>query len=147
MNLGYFLGQLIIISCAPLVSYALTKSITLKEVRRTKRHFWMVFTILSLLVLIGSELGTESILAVFTSAFIYIFTYKRLVKNKYEPRIVDFESIDDYIAALAKKRNLTYPLSQNILLIYGPTPKMEDFESIHSWSNALKKFLDDIAST
>lgn len=77
---------------------------------------------------------------------IYIFTYKRLVRNKYHPKIVDFQSFDEYVAAVAKKRNIKYPLPQNTVVIFGDVPKLENFDSIPEWVHAVNKYFEDIES-
>ena len=146
MDFGYFIGQLFIISCVPLVYYALSKNISLKEIKKVRRHFIFVFIFMSFLSLFGSGFRGESVLALIVSLVIYIFTYKRLIKNKYQPRIIDFDSFDEYVAALAKKRNIKYPLSQNIIAMHGSIPELESFESIPDWSKAVKQYFDDLES-
>ncbi|TNX93648.1 hypothetical protein [Acinetobacter radioresistens] len=146
MDFGYFIGQLFIISCIPLIYYALTKNLNLRDIKKVRWQFIVAFIFISLLAFIGSNGRGESFFAIIISLFTYIFTYKRLIKNKYQPKIVDFESFDEYVAALAKKRNIKYPLSQNIINMHGSIPKLEDFNSIPDWSKAVKRYLDDLDS-
>lgn len=142
-----FITQLIIISCVPLIHYALSKNLNLSDIKKARWQFIIVFTFMSLLTFIGSNGSGESFLAIIISLIVYIFTYRKLIQNKYEPKIIDFDSIDEYVAALAKKRKVKYPITQNILMVHGRVPKMEDFESIPDWCKALKKYFDDIEST
>lgn len=146
MDFGYFLGQLFIICLAPLVYYALTKELNSKESKKARWSFIFVFMFMATFCFIGSNGRGESFLAICISIFIYVFTYKRLIKNKYEPKIVDFDSFDEYVQALAKKRNIKFPLSSNIIAMYGNPPKLEDFESIPDWVKATKTYLDDLNS-
>lgn len=146
MDFGYFIGQLFIISCIPLIYYALTKNLNLRDIKKVRWQFIVAFIFISLLAFIGSNGRGESFFAIIISLFTYIFTYKRLIKNKYQPKIVDFESFDEYVVALAKKRNIKYPLSQNIINMHGSIPKLEDFNSIPDWSKAVKRYLDDLDS-
>ncbi|WP_166167947.1 hypothetical protein [Acinetobacter sp. SA01] len=141
-----FITNIFIISCIPLIHYALSKNINLKDIKKARWHYIAVFIFMSLLTFIGSNGSGESFLAVIISLFVYVFTYKRLIKNKYQPRIADFESFDEYVAALAKKRNIKYPLSQNIIAMFGEIPKLENFESIPEWVHAINKYFDDIES-
>lgn len=147
MDFVRFITQLIIISCVPLIHYALSKNLNLRDVKKARWHFIAVFIIMSFLTFIGSNGSGESFLAIVISLFIYVFYYKRLIRNKYEPKIVDFDSFDHYIAALAKKRNIKYPLPQTILALHGLVPKIEDYETIPDWTKALKQYFDDIEST
>jgi hypothetical protein len=146
MDFGYFMGQFFIISCIPLIHYALSKNLNLRDIKKARWQFIAVFIFMSLVTLIGSGGKSESFFAVTISLFIYISTYRKLVKNKYQPKIVDFDSFDEYVAALAKKRNIKYPLSQNIIAMHGPIPNLENFESVPAWSKAVKQYLDDLES-
>ncbi|MGC3819364.1 hypothetical protein [Acinetobacter sp. G11] len=141
-----FIIDIFIISCIPLIHYALSKNITLKDIKKARWQYIAVFIFMSLLTFIGSNGSGESFLAVIISLFAYVFTYKRLIKNKYHPRIADFESFDEYVATLAKKRNIKYPLSQNIIAMFGEIPKLENFESIPEWVHSVNKYFDDIES-
>ena len=146
MDFVRFLTNVFVISCIPLIHYALSKNLNLSDVKKARWQYIAVFIFMSFLTFIGSNGSGESFLAVIISLAIYIFTYRRLVKNKYEPKIADFDSLDEYVSALAKKRNVKYPLSQNILLIHGSIPKIEDFDAIPDWAKAVKKYLDDLES-
>ena len=141
-----FITNIFIISCIPLIHYALSKNLNLSDIKKARWQYIAVFIFMSFLTFIGSNGSGESFLAVIISLAIYIFTYKRLIKNKYDPKIVDFESFDEYVAALAKKRNIKYPLSQNIIAMHGAIPKLESFNSIPDWSKAVKQYFDDLAS-
>ena len=141
-----FITNIFIISCIPLIHYALSKNLNLSDIKKARWQYIAVFIFMSFLTFIGSNGSGESFLAVIISLAIYIFTYRRLVKNKYEPKIVDFESFDEYVAALAKKRNIKYPLSQNIIAMHGEIPKLESFNSIPDWSKAVKQYFDDLES-
>ena len=141
-----FITNIFIISCIPLIHYALSKNLNLSDIKKARWQYIAVFIFMSFLTFIGSNGSGESFLAVIISLAIYIFTYKRLIKNKYDPKIVDFESFDEYVAALAKKRNIKYPLSQNIIAMHGEIPKLESFNSIPDWSKAVKQYFDDLAS-
>lgn len=146
MDFGYFIGQLFIISCIPLIFYALSKNLNLADVKKAKWQFIVVFIFMTLLSFIGSNGKGESFLAIAVSLIIYILVFKKLVKNKYEPKIIDFESFDEYVAALAKKRNIKYPLSQNIIAMHGPIPELENFNSVPDWSKAVKQYFNDLES-
>lgn len=146
MDFVRFLTNVFVISCIPLIHYALSKNLNLSDIKKARWQYIAVFVFMSLLTFIGSNGSGESFLAVIISLAIYIFTYRRLVKNKYEPKIADFDSLDEYVSALAKKRNIKYPLPQNVLLIHGSIPKIEDFDAIPDWAKAVKKYLDDLQS-
>ena len=146
MDFVRFLTNVFVVSCIPLIHYALSKNLNLSDVKKARWQYIAVFVFMSLLIFIGSNGSGESFLAVIISLAIYIFIYRRLVKNKYEPKIADFDSLDEYVSALAKKRNIKYPLSQNVLLMHGSIPKIEDFDAIPDWAKAVKKYLDDLQS-
>lgn len=146
MDFGYFFGQLFIICLIPFVYYALTKELNFKESKKARWNFIFVFIFMTTFCFIGSNGKGESFLAICISIFIYVFTYRRLIKNKYEPKIVDFDSFDEYVQALAKKRNIKFPLPSNVIAMHGNLPKLEDFESIPLWVKATKQYLDDLNS-
>ena len=146
MDFWYFIGQLLTISCIPLIHYALSKNLKLSDIKKARWQYIAVFIFMSFLALSGSGGRGESVLALIVSMVIYVFTYKRLVRNKYHPKIVDFQSFDEYVAAVAKKRNIKYPLPQNMVVIFGDVPKLENFESIPEWVHAVNKYFEDIES-
>ena len=106
MDFWYSIGQLFTISCIPLIHYALSKNLKLSDIKKARWQYIAVFIFMSLLTLFGSGGRGESVLALIVSLIIYIFTYRRLVRNKYHPKIVDFQSFDEYVAAVAKKEIL-----------------------------------------
>lgn len=141
-----FITNVFIISCIPLIHYALSKNLKLSDIKKARWQYIAVFIFMSLLTFIGSNGSGESFLAVIISLGIYIFTYKKLIKNKYHPKIVDFESFDEYVAAVAKKRNIKYPVPQNIVIMFGDVPKLENFESIPKWVQAVNNYFEEIES-
>ena len=146
MDFVRFLTNVFVISCIPLIHYALSKNLNLSDVKKARWQYITVFIFMSLLTLLGSGGRGESVLALTVSLIIYIFTYKHLVRNKYHPKIVDFQSFDEYVAAVAKKRNIKYPLPQNMVVMFGDVPKLENFESIPKWVHAVNKYFEDIES-